>query len=229
MGSALIADLAEREEIARFNLLAGHRAKTATAYRAAIEYFQGGLQLLAPDCWQTTYDLSLALYEAAAEAAYLNNDLQQMEEWAEVVLQQAKTLMEKVKVYQVKIAAVVAQGDLKEAVQLGLQVLALLGLVIPEAPSPSDIQNKLAETTARLNELGIETLLDLPKMTDPRPACGYGCLHQYCLCCLCRGTSNLSDDGRSYGEFIHRSWQWSEVRLCLLCLWGNLANKHSRY
>ena len=169
LGSALIADRAEGDRIAKLNLLAAQRAKTATAYRAAMEYFQAGLQLLAPDCWQTTYDLSLALYEAAAETAYLNNDFQQMEDWAGVVLQQAKTLMEKVKVYQVKIAAVVAQGDLKEAVQLGLQVLALLGLVIPEAPSPSDVQNKLAETTARLNQQGIETLIDLPELTDPRP------------------------------------------------------------
>ena len=167
LGSTLIAERAERDRIAKLNLLAGQRAKTATAYRAAMEYFQAGLQLLAPDCWQTTYDLSLALYEAAAEAAYLNNDFQQMEGWAGVVLQQAKTLLEKIKVYRVKIAAVVAQGDLKEAVRLGLQVSALLGLVIPESPNPSDVRKKLAETTARLNERGIETLIDLPELTDP--------------------------------------------------------------
>jgi len=167
LGSALIVDRAERDRIAKLNLLAGQRAKSATAYRAAMEYFQAGLQLLAPDCWQTTYDLSLALYEAAAEAAYLNNDFQQMEDWAEVVLQQAKTLLEKVKVYQVKIAAVIAQGDLKEAVQLGLQVLALLGLVIPEATSPEEVQTSLEQTTARLNEWGIETPIDLPVLTNP--------------------------------------------------------------
>ena len=167
LGSALIADRAERDRLAQLNLLAGQRAKTATAYRAAMEYFQAGLQLLAPDCWQTTYDLSLALYEAAAEAAYLNNDFPQMEDWAGVVLQQAKTLLEKVKVYQVKIVTVVAQGDLKEAVRLGLQVLALLGLVIPEETSPEEIQTRLEQTTARLNQQGIETLIDLPVLTNP--------------------------------------------------------------
>lgn len=171
-GVELICDCHEREELARLNLIAGRKALSATAYAAAEGYFTVGRELLVSDCWQTQYDLTLALYVAATEAAYLNTDFRQMEELADVVLQQATTLLDKVKVYEVQLAACTAQVKPTQAVEMGLEVLNLLGIRFLKQPSALDIQQKLQETASLLKGRTIEDLIHLPKMVAPDKLAG---------------------------------------------------------
>ncbi|WP_341530570.1 PAS domain S-box protein [Nostoc sp. UHCC 0302] len=167
LGVELVTHQQEQNEIAKLNLIAGKKAKAATAYSAAVEYLNIGLKLLSADSWQSEYDLTLALYEEAAEATYLNGDFITMEQLALVVLNNAKTVLHKVKVYDVKIQASVSQSNLKEAVKIGLQVLNLLGVILPEEPSQLDVKKGLEETASLLAEQEIEGLIDLPKMSEP--------------------------------------------------------------
>jgi predicted ATPase len=103
------------------------------------------------------------MHEEPTEVTYLRGDFEQMERWATVVLQQAKTILNKVKVYEVK----VAQAQLLEAVEIGLQVLELLGVRLPESPTRLDFQQALSATTASLRGQNIENdLINLPAMTD---------------------------------------------------------------
>jgi len=166
LGVELVTQQQERVEIARLNLMAGQKAKAATAYGAALEYFNAVLKLLSADSWQTSYDLTLALYQEAVEAAYLNGDFEQMQLWAEIVLQQAKTLIDKVKVYEVKIQTCVAKSKQLEAVKIGLQALELMGIEFPKQPSMSDVQLALKETASHLTGKQPSDLINLPEMTD---------------------------------------------------------------
>ena len=159
----------ERNEIAKLNLIAGQKAKAATAYRAAIHYFNEGLKLLNAESWQHTYDLTLALYEEAAESAYLTGDFEQMKQLALVVQNNAKTVLDTVKVYDVEIQAAGAQGNFKEAIEIGLVVLKLLGVTLPEEPSQLDIQKGFEETASLYVEQEIEALISLLDMTEPEP------------------------------------------------------------
>ena len=167
LGVELVTHQEERDEIAKLNLMAGKKAKAATAHGAALEYFNTGLKLLRADSWHSSYDLTLALYEEAVEAAYLNGDFEQMQLGAEVVLQQAKTLIDKVKVYEVKIQTCIAQSKQLEAVKIGLQALELMGVEFPEQPSMSDVQLALSETASHLTGKKPSDLINLPEMTDP--------------------------------------------------------------
>jgi len=157
----------ERDDIARLNAIAGKKAKAATAYGAASRYFNLGRELLAEDSWQTHYNMTLALYELAAEAAYLSGDFEQMETLVEVVLQQAKTLLDRIKVYEVKMQAYQVKARLLEVLKIGLQVVKLLGINLNEQPSLSDLHRKLEQTISNLNGRQIDRLIHLPKMTDP--------------------------------------------------------------
>lgn len=157
----------EKLKLAQLNLIAGRKAKASAAYEPALKYFTAGIELLPPDRWQTQYDLTLALYASAAEAAYLSTDFEQMETWAERVLQHSKTQLDKVRVYEVKIQACLARNQMQSAVQMVLQAISILGVVIPEKPSKSDIQQALSETAAKLNGKAILDLIDLPVMSDP--------------------------------------------------------------
>jgi serine phosphatase RsbU (regulator of sigma subunit) len=88
---------------------------------------------------------------------------------ADTVLQRAKTILDKVKVYDVKIQAAGAQGNLKEAIKIGLQVLKQLGVSLPEKPSPLDIQRGFEETASLYVEQEIADLVNLPDMTELEP------------------------------------------------------------
>jgi predicted ATPase len=59
--TALITSREEREQVAQINLVAGKRAKNATAYSSALNYFAEGRALLAEDCWTLQYPLAFAL------------------------------------------------------------------------------------------------------------------------------------------------------------------------
>ncbi|HAZ47327.1 MAG TPA: serine/threonine protein kinase [Cyanobacteria bacterium UBA11369] len=163
----LIDSQTEKNELVQLNLVAGRKAKASTAYAAAIGYLSVGMKLLTADSWQTNYDQTLALYELAAESAYLGGNFEQMEAWSALVLNSAKTLLDQVKVYEVKIQAYMAQTRGLDAVKTGLQVLKLLGINFPENPQPSDIQQAMVETRANLGSRQIEDLINLPPMTDP--------------------------------------------------------------
>ncbi|MBE8987450.1 ATP-binding sensor histidine kinase [Nostoc sp. LEGE 12450] len=166
-GADLLIFETEKYEFAELNLIAGQRAKAATAHDSAIKYLQVGLGLLAEDSWKSQYDLTLALHEEAAEAAFLNGDFEGMQGFVEVVQNCAKTLLDKVNVYEVQIQAYIGQNRLLEAVNTGLQVLKLLGVEFPQEPNASDIGQALGETAAILSGKRIEDLVDLPQMTDP--------------------------------------------------------------
>ncbi|QDL07467.1 serine/threonine protein kinase [Brasilonema octagenarum UFV-E1] len=168
-GVELVTAQSERTEIARLNLMAGQKAKAATAYEAAFKYFTTGLQLLKKQSWQSEYDLTLALYSEAAEAAYLQGRFDEMEQLVEVVLDRAKTVVDKVQAYDSRIQGYLSQGNLKEALKTGLEALKLLGIDLIENPSQADIQRELESTAALLAEREIEDLINLPEMTAPEP------------------------------------------------------------
>ena len=156
----------DRVQLAQMNLTAGRKALASMAYPSALKYLNIGIQLLADDSWETKYELTLALYETAAEAAYLGGNFEEMEKLAEVVLQQAKTLLEKVKVYEIKIQSYTSQNRLLEAIAIARQVLQYFGLTFPDSPSQSDIQQSFQETTLLLADKTIEDLMNLPLMTS---------------------------------------------------------------
>ncbi|WP_242057728.1 MULTISPECIES: ATP-binding sensor histidine kinase [Nostoc] len=163
-----ISHQAKRDELAQMNLIAGHKALASTAYPTAVKYLTNGIQLLAADSWETKHDLTLSLYETATEAAYLAGNFEQMEQLAEVVLRR-KPLLEKVKVYEVKIQAYGAQNQALEAVNTALAFVKLLGVEFPEHPNDSDIELAMAELTSTLNGRYIEDLINLPEMTEAQP------------------------------------------------------------
>ncbi|MBD2108196.1 PAS domain S-box protein [Nodosilinea sp. FACHB-13] len=168
-GLELVTARSERTEIAKLNLMAGQKAKTATAYEAAFKYFTIGLKLLNSEGWQSEYDLTLALYSEAAEAAYLQGRFDEMEQLVEVVLDRAKTVLDKVQVYDSRIQGYLSQGNLKETLKTGLEALKLLGIDLIENPSQADIQKELGSTAALLAQREIEDLINLPEMTALEP------------------------------------------------------------
>ena len=164
----LIEQPTAREELAKLNLIAGRKAKNSTAYSAAVKYFAVGRNLLTSDRWKSQYNLTLTLYVEATEAAYLNTDIDEMEQLAEMVLQQAKTALDTVKVYGVRINAYTSQGQLLEAINTGLIILKQFEIALPESPDLEDVARISQQTQALLGTKKPTDLLNLPEMTNPQ-------------------------------------------------------------
>ncbi|MBE8986204.1 ATP-binding sensor histidine kinase [Nostoc sp. LEGE 12450] len=166
LGQALINQQQEREALAQLNLKAGGKARSSTAYAAARLYLQTGIELLEVDCWQHQYELTLNLYVAAAEASYLNGDFAGMELFAASLLQQAQTILDKVKIYEIQIVALVAQSQILAALAVGREALAQLGVEFPTEVDEALIGNALQELKEQLQGREIAGLIDLPVMSD---------------------------------------------------------------
>jgi predicted ATPase/signal transduction histidine kinase len=156
----------ERDELASLNFKAGCKAKASAAYEPALRYGAIGLSLLSSQSWQSQYQLMLSLHELAAEAACLIGEFEQTEELTDCVLQEATTILDKVKAYEIKIQAKMVNNQQLAAVQIGLQVLQQLNVIIPESPTLSDIQQAMGATGTQLASINIEDLIHLPLMTD---------------------------------------------------------------
>ncbi|MEA5571201.1 AAA family ATPase [Calothrix sp. UHCC 0171] len=165
-GAELINSQEELNKLAGLNLIAGRKAKTATAYTAAMNYLNIGLKIISADSWQNNYSFCLELHEEACEAAYLSGDFERMEELATIVIDSAKSLLEKVRVYEIKIQADIVQNRLTEALKIALDILKLLNIEFPETPSPADIQQAFQTTAEKLGDREIADLINLPEMTN---------------------------------------------------------------
>jgi predicted ATPase len=164
----IITDSAEREELAKLNKIASQRAKIATAYTASLEYAITGIKLLAKKHWFYQYDLSLLLYNLATETSYLSGSYEKVEDFAQQVLQHAQTNIDKVNVVVIQILTFVAQGELQKALSLALSTLKLLDVNISETPTEKDIEDAFAFTDSLIPKDDIESLRDLPPMTDAK-------------------------------------------------------------
>ncbi|WDD33160.1 AAA family ATPase [Nostoc sp. UHCC 0926] len=162
----LIVDPIERKQLVKLNLKAGTKAKLATAYTLAVEYLTIGLQLLPHESWHSQYELTLVLYQSITEVLCLSGDFERMESYATVVLQQAKTLLEQIPIYNVKIQAYMAQAQHKKALQIALTVLLSIGVELPQQVNQTDIECELEQTKRLLADKAATDLLELPKMTD---------------------------------------------------------------
>ncbi len=151
-GIDLLSARSEKDELATLNAIAAKKAKASAAYEANLNYLKLGLQLLGDDSWSRNYELTFQVYTAAQEAEYLNGNFEAADLLAEAALQRAKNILDKVKVYEIKIESAIARSQQPKAVEMGEEIIEMLGLTLEEE--------------APKIEMAIEDLANLPEMTD---------------------------------------------------------------
>ncbi len=162
----LIVSQSEQEKLAQLNLIAGRKAKAANAYEPAVKYLTLGLGLLQKNSWQSQYELTVSLYLEAVEAEYLNRNFEQATTLAEVVLQQATSLLDRAKVYELQIQFYMAQNQMSKAMDTAISAMDLLNISLSTLPS-DDSANASGEHSTLIALHQIEDLENLPVMTDP--------------------------------------------------------------
>lgn len=165
-GSDLITDFTERVELARFNRIAGKRAKAANAYDIAYKYFSMGIDLLGDKCWESQYSLSLTMLTEATEASYLSGDFEKMDKLARIVLKNSKSLLDGIKVNEIIIQSLIVRGRIRDGVSTSIEVLKQLGVSIPDKPKRIIVLFSILRLRLLLSRFTLDDLHKLPQMKD---------------------------------------------------------------
>ncbi|BAY27335.1 multi-sensor signal transduction multi-kinase [Calothrix sp. NIES-2100] len=148
----------QKDELAQLNLTAGHKAKASAAHEAAVSYLRIARELLAENCWQYQYNLSLDIYVEGAEAEYLTTNFELAQKLSDIVIQQAVNLLDLVKVYELIIDMNIAQTQQFQAVKVGIKAVEMLGIYLV---SYTGDRHSLPQLPL------LSDLATFPEMTDP--------------------------------------------------------------
>lgn len=155
-------------ELLQLNLEAGRKAKMSAAYQTAYEYLTTVLHFSYsyPNGWIDYYDQWLDLYNEAVETAYLSGHFTEMDQLIPIILSHVKTVFDKEIVAKTQIQAHLSKNQLPEATQVGREVLAELGITLPEGPTQDDFAAGYQHIQMLLAGRDIDSFVESPPMQD---------------------------------------------------------------
>jgi PAS domain S-box-containing protein len=165
--SSLVTAPEEREQLAKFNLLAGERAQASSAHVSALNYLTTGAALLTEDSWLQHHELSFALELARANCEFASGMIAESEKRLRSLYMRAATTGERVAVASLQVDLYLGIDRGNEAIAVGLRALRHLGVDFPERPTEADARRAYDGIWTRLGGRTIEDLIDLPLMSDP--------------------------------------------------------------
>jgi PAS domain S-box-containing protein len=148
-GASIINDPIERQHLVEMNLFAARKARSNTAYNIAFNYSFQGIKYLPENSWTDRYQLALELHEVAAETAQLIND-SQFNNYVSIVLERAICPLDRCGVYRIKITDLIGADRFSEAIDLGIIVLAELGIFLSKNANKVVALSELIKTEAIL-------------------------------------------------------------------------------
>lgn len=168
LGRSLVTEDAERLLLARLNLRAGQKAKASTAYEAALNYLQAGLDLLTEEHWEADYELTFALNVDAAECEYLAGRFEQAEDHLDLLRGRARSPQDQVHVQSLRLLQHESLSRYEEAIRIGHHALALCGFTFPADADErrAALDAEVAAIQARVSGRRVVDLIDLAEMSD---------------------------------------------------------------
>ncbi len=155
-----------KNQVAKLNLIAGQKAKKATAYVVADQYLTIGEANLAGNYWQEHYELAFSLYLEKAEIEYLNGNFAQSKNSVGLVLQHAKSPIEKVKAYKLLVVQYTMQGKYAKAIQVGQEALLCLNINLPSTDLTIAFEQEIVTAKKNLGDRKISSLLQQKTVTN---------------------------------------------------------------
>jgi predicted ATPase len=219
-GAARLIDRDEKPQVAAIDLRAGRKAKASAAFESACVYLASGMALLDERDWSSQYELMFRLRLERAECEFLTGNFDTAEQLIVELLQRGASKVDLAAVYHLKILLHTVKSENAQAVASALSGLRLFGIDIPAHPTWEQVQ---AEYEAVWQTLGrpIESLIDLPLMTDPEQQAAMQVLstllgpayftHFHLFCLLVCRMVNVSTQHGMCGASAHAYGYWGIV------------------
>jgi predicted ATPase len=166
-GAALVTSQDEREQLAEYNLMAGKRAKDATAYASALTYFTAGRMLLPEDSWERYGALTFAFEIHRAECEFLTGAFAAAEERLSGLSSRVLPLVDSATLTRLKEELFTTLGRSDRAVEACLDYLRHTGVRWSAHPAKEEVQQEYERLWRQIGSRSIADLVELPLMTDP--------------------------------------------------------------
>ena len=163
----LLIDHKEKVDAAAIHLKAGRKAKASAAYASARAYFAAGMALLDDETWSSQYALMFGLWLERAECELFTGDFDTAGRLIDHALPRAGSKVDEAAVYCLKVQLQTVKSEYRQAVATALACLRGFGIDMPAHPSEEQVQSDHEALWQALNGRPIESLIDLPLMTDP--------------------------------------------------------------
>lgn len=154
-------------QVIHLNLIACRKAKREAAYKTAFECINIARGLLKENSWETHYDLTYNVYLESAGCAYLTRSFDLIDGFSDVILRNAKTNIERGKLYILKINYYTSIAETQNALECGTEGLIFFGIKLSRDPTIFKIFKELAIIKWKLRKHKIPNLQQLPPMQDP--------------------------------------------------------------
>jgi PAS domain S-box-containing protein len=165
--AGLISSLDEREQVAKLNLIAGQRAKASAAHAAALTYFVAGAALLAKEAWERQRDLVFSIELHRAECEFLTGQSMAAKTRLAMLSARAMSTLELAAVTCLRVDLYTILDDFDRAVAVCLDYLRYLGIDWSAHPTEEEAQLEYDYVWSLLGSRAIESLIELPLMTNP--------------------------------------------------------------
>ena len=166
-GAELLIDHDEKVRVAAIDLRAGRKAKASAAYTSALVYFSTGMALLDERDWSTEYQLTFSLWLEGAECELLCGNSDKAGQLIEQLLPRAASKIDEAAVYCLKVQLQIMKSENQQAVTTALTCLRGFGIDMPAHPTQEQVQAEYETLGQALGARSIESLIDLPLLTDP--------------------------------------------------------------
>jgi PAS domain S-box-containing protein len=167
-GATLLVDREEKAQVATIELRAGRKAKASTAFASACLYLVAGMAMLDESDWDSHYDLTFSLWLERAECEYLTGQFASAETLLSLLSTRARTIVDSAAVTCVRLNLYTTLDHSDSAVEVGLDYLRRVDDgQWPLHATAVDVRQAYDRLLQRLGSGSIESLVDLPLMTNP--------------------------------------------------------------
>ncbi len=162
---AMVAD-SQRIELAELSVVAGKKAKKATAYTTAIDHFQRAVRIFEESGWGRHHTALLDTHLELAESCYLIGQYDRAEAVYLLLLDRVQSVHEEIEVRTVQTDQYQLQGRFAEALLVQQTALAQLGLSMPrdETQAQRAWQAEVSAINEIIGDREIGSLLQGPKL-----------------------------------------------------------------
>src|ERR1700730_1857641 len=157
----------EKAQVATIDLRAGRKAKASAAYASAGAYFSAGMALLDERHWGSQYELTFSLRLERARCELLSGNFDMAKQLIVEMLQRGASKVDQAAVYHLKVRFHAMKSEHRQALAGALTYLRLFGIDLPAHPTWEEVQAEYETVWQTLSGRPIESLIDLPLMTDP--------------------------------------------------------------
>jgi predicted ATPase len=158
--------LKERQGIVEVLLRTGERAARMSSFGTAFLYLSRAVEFLGDDPWNTSYTLSLEVFNALAEMAYCTANFDSVASTVSEITQHARRFEDTYRSQATKLYALGSSGRTQDAISHALSVLKSLGEVLPTSASRTDLEKAMKKTNKLVKGMSNDSIINLPAMTD---------------------------------------------------------------